>query len=465
MAKKDAKSGKEGSAFSDSAEIFEDIFKEATQWTEKPKQASNTSADRRDGPPPKTTHQVERKPARPVQKPVRQGERGRGVANQTIIKSEPERKPRKPTSIVKVGILFVLFLILGGALLNYFDIVDISAVIDLFGLSKKEVAHAPPPMRAPARVPGKARSSPPNKQGGEKVAAVPKKAEPTAPVEAKQQPVKVETSAPTMRAQPQQKVAREEPPSPVQSEQPKAETPASTPSGRGAVQVPQKGATPSPLQAGPKQTPVPVTPRPPAVTPVQPATAPRPAPETQPKAEEELPTQGALPPVVQTQPLVKPAATEVGPSQIAPLGYPYSIYLGSYQTPERAKKAISMYRHEGLPVYWSRVNLGEKGIWYRVFAGYFRSEAEASDFIAKKELKDAEVKMTNYSVLIGVYSSREAALHESGALSNLGFPTYVIPEARAKFRLYSGAFNTKKGAEQNVTELASKGVQSRAVER
>jgi cell division septation protein DedD len=238
--------------------------------------------------------------------------------------------------------------------------------------------------------------------------------------------------------------------------------------------VTQKGATPPPLQAESKQMPAPVTPRAPAVapvqpqqapTPVQPETPPRPAAQTHPKAREELATQGVLPPVVQTQPLVNPAATEVGPSQIGSLGYPYSIYLGSYRTVERAKKAISMYQHEELPVYWSRVNLGEKGTWYRVFAGYFRSEAEASDFIARKELKDAEVKMTNYSVLIGVYSSREEAQQKSGALFNLGFPTYVIPEARAKFRLYSGAFNSKKGAEQNVEELASKGVQSRAVER
>ncbi len=445
MAKKDAKSGKKSGAFSDSAEIFEDIFKEATQSFEKPKQASRTSTDRGGAAPQKRTPQMERKPAGSVQTPSRSGERGTGVPTQTIIKSQTEYKPRKPTSILKIGILLVLFLILGGALLNYFGFVDISAVLDLFGIAKKEVVQAPRPKRVPAKTPGKAGSAPAKKQGGEKVAsAVPKKAEPPAPVEAKQQPAKVETSAPIVQTQPQQKVAREEPPPPAQPVQPKAETPAPTPSGQGAAQVTQKEATGPPARAEPKQMPAPVTPRAPAVA---------------------LATQGVRPPVVKPRPLVKPAATEVGPSQIGSLGYAYSIYLGSYQTPERAKKAISMYQQEGLAIYWSKVNLREKGTWYRVFAGYFRSEAEASDFIARKGLKDAEVKMTKYSVLIGVYSSREEAQQKSAALLALGFPAYVIPEAQARFRLYSGAFNTKDGAEINVAELASKGVQSRAVER
>jgi cell division septation protein DedD len=475
MAKKDAKSGKESGAYSDSAEIFEDIFKEVTQSIEKPKQASHTSMDKGGAAPPKRTPQMERKPARSVQTPPRPGERGKGVPTQTIVKSKTEYKPRKPTSIPKIGILLVLFLILGGALLNYFGIVDISAVMDLFGLGKKEVVHGPPPKGAPAKIPGRAVSAPAKKQGGEKVAsAVPKKAEPPEPVEANQQPAKVETSAPIVETQPQQKVAREEPPPPVQTVQPKAETPPPTPSGQGPEQVTQKEATPSTVQSEPKQMPVPVSPRAPAVAPVQPQQAPvsvqavtpsQPAPQTHPKTKEELAAQGVRPPVVQTRPLVKPAATEGGSPQMGSLGYPYSIYLGSYQTLERAKKAISMYQHEGLPLYWSRVNLGEKGTWYRVFAGYFRSEAEASDFIARKELKDAEVKMTNYSVLIGVYSSREEAEQKSAALLDLGFPTYVIPEAQARFRLYSGAFSTKDGAAVDAAELASKGVQSRAVER
>jgi cell division septation protein DedD len=479
MAKKDANSEKENGAYSDSAEIFEDIFKEATQPIEKRKQTPNPATARgRRGPEGKTP-QMKRNLARPASARPPARDKGTPLPPRTIIKPKSEHKAKKPISIVKISILLVLLLIVGGAFLNYFGILEIYPALDLFGLGTKEVVKAPPPKRVLAKTPGKAGSPKPKKQGAEKVAsgalpppAVRKKVETPAPAEPRQKLAKVESAAPILQAHEGER--RKEPLPSVQPLQPNAETPAPTPSGQGAAQVTQKEATPPRVQVEPKQMPAPVTPSAPAVAPVQPqqvpttvqpATPPPPAPETHPKAKEELATQDVRPPVVQTQPLIKPAATEVGSSQIGPLGYPYSIYLGSYQTVERAKKAISMYQQEGLSVYWSRVNLGEKGTWYRVFAGYFRSKAEGSDFIAKKELKDAEVKKTNYSVLVGVYSSREEAQQKSGALFNLGFPTYVIPEAQVKFRLYSGAFNTKEGAEENVAELASKGVRSQAVER
>jgi hypothetical protein len=461
MAKKDAGSRKEDGAFSDSAEIFDDIFKEATLSIEKLKQATHPSTAGGRTAPQKKNLQAG-KPVRPIPTTPRPGEKGTPVRPQSIIKSETEYKSRKPISIPKISILLVLLLILGGALLSYFGIVEISPVLDLFGQGKKEIVQAPPPKRAPSKTPGKAGSAPTKKQVGEKVAsgalppsAVPKKAETPAPAEPKQEPAKVEAPSPILQAH--EGVARQEPPSSVQPAQAKAEEPASTAATQTAAQVPAPVSPPAPVVAPVQHQQVPAR--------VQPVTPPQPPPQAPMESKQKLATQGVRPPAVQTQPSPGPAAPEAGLHQTGSLQYPYSIYLGSYQTLERAEKAISSYQQEGLAVYWSRVNLGQKGIWYRVFAGYFRSEAEASDFIAKRRLKEAEVKRTTYSALIGVYASREEAQQKSAALLNLGFPTYVIPEAHAKFRLYSGAFVSKDGAEVNVADLASRGIQSRAVER
>jgi cell division septation protein DedD len=434
MAKRDADSGKESSAFSDSAEIFEDIFKEATQLVEKRKQRSHRSTDRERPGPEKKTPRAERKSVKPGSTTSQPLEKDTAIRSQTIIKSETEYKARKPASILKISILLVLLLIVGGAFLYYFGVVEISPVLDLFGLGKKEVVKAPPPKRAPAKTPGKARSAPAKMQAVEKVAS---STPPPSSV-----PKKVETPAPTPTPA-KQTVAQVPPPvlSPAPVAAPVQHQPAPAP-----VQP-----APAPAQPAPKQ--------------VQPAPTPQPAPQAQVKSKQELARQGVRPPAVQTHPSVRHAESEAGLLQSGWLPYPYSIYLGSYQTLDRAKKATSLYRQEGLTVYWARVDLGEKGTWYRIFTGYFRSEAEASGFIAKKQLKEAEVKRTKYSVLIGVYTSREEAQQKSGALLNLGFPTYVIPEAQAKFRVYSGAFVTKNGADLNVAELASKGVRSQAVER
>ncbi len=145
--------------------------------------------------------------------------------------------------------------------------------------------------------------------------------------------------------------------------------------------------------------------------------------------------------------------------------YPYSVYLGAYKTPERAEKAISIYRNKGLSAYWVKVNLGDKGVWYRVFTGYFKDKNEAEAFIRRKRIADAETKRTKYATLIGIYATERDAQKEFLALSRLGYSPYVIRMASGESQLYVGAFYTKIGAEEQRLDLASKGVQSRVVER
>ena len=144
---------------------------------------------------------------------------------------------------------------------------------------------------------------------------------------------------------------------------------------------------------------------------------------------------------------------------------PYSVYLGSYKTTERADQAISQYKNKGVAGYWVEVDLGAKGVWYRVFTGHFRDKKEAQAFIAQKGLKDGEVKKTRYAAQIGVYVTKDDLRKESLDLSRLGFSPYVIEAEGGEAHLYVGAFYTKAGAEKQRTKLASKGIKSRVVER
>jgi cell division septation protein DedD len=145
--------------------------------------------------------------------------------------------------------------------------------------------------------------------------------------------------------------------------------------------------------------------------------------------------------------------------------HPYSVYLGSYQTRERAEKAVSGYRKKGLSAYWVEVHLGEKGVWYRVFAGHFKDQKEAEAFIVRKRLEDAKIKRTRYSTLIGVYATETDAQKEFVALSGRGYSPYVIETKSGESQLYVGAFYTLIGAERLHQELASKGIRSQVVER
>jgi SPOR domain len=160
----------------------------------------------------------------------------------------------------------------------------------------------------------------------------------------------------------------------------------------------------------------------------------------------------------------RPQPYQPQPVHVSP--YPFSVYLGSFKTLDWAKTAVSIYNKEsGVSAFWAKVDLGEKGIWYRVFTGYFRSAEEAEAFIRQKQLKDAEVSHTEYSTLIGEYSKKEDAEHVTRQLSELGYSPYFVTEPSGPLKLYIGAFHTMEGARRQYAELASKGIKSRAVER
>jgi len=144
--------------------------------------------------------------------------------------------------------------------------------------------------------------------------------------------------------------------------------------------------------------------------------------------------------------------------------YPYSIYLGSYRSLDGAKEIVSVYQAEGLSAYWVKVNLGNKGIWYRIFTGYFGDRELAEAFLNERKLTGGSVRKTKYSNLIGVYSSKEALGNKSLILSKLGYSPYVIPGVYGK-ELHIGAFYAKEPAESQYQELSFNGIQSKIVER
>jgi cell division septation protein DedD len=146
--------------------------------------------------------------------------------------------------------------------------------------------------------------------------------------------------------------------------------------------------------------------------------------------------------------------------------YPFSIYLGSFNDLERAKEAVRQYEQIGLFPYWVKINLEEKGIWYRVYAGYFRDHDRAQGFITENGIKDANIKETAYANLIGTYRSSDELEAMIQAIKDMGYSPYVIEaEGNNISILFVGAFITKIGAEEQERELQSDGILSQVVER
>jgi hypothetical protein len=111
------------------------------------------------------------------------------------------------------------------------------------------------------------------------------------------------------------------------------------------------------------------------------------------------------------------------------------------------------------------VDLGEKGVWFRIFTGYFPNKAEANAYINKKQIANASAKRTAYANLIGVFHSQHELDRKKVTLSKLGYSPYVISGINGESLLYAGAFYQKGRAEKQHTRLASNGIRSRVVIR
>ncbi|MCJ7595846.1 MAG: SPOR domain-containing protein [Desulfobacterales bacterium] len=171
-------------------------------------------------------------------------------------------------------------------------------------------------------------------------------------------------------------------------------------------------------------------------------------------------------PAVPAQPPAEERATvETATASSEPVSYPYSLYLGSYQPLEQAKRAVEIYRKKGLDPYWARVDFEEKGLWFRVFAGHFRDQNEAERFVLERGVKEAEVKKTEYANLIGVYTKAGEVKSQAARLSELGYAPYRVMDHEGKTRLYVGAYVTEEGAKRQSQDLKSDGIESRVVGR
>jgi hypothetical protein len=58
--------------------------------------------------------------------------------------------------------------------------------------------------------------------------------------------------------------------------------------------------------------------------------------------------------------------------------------IGSFKTGKRVNKHVSLFKRKGFEAFWSQVNLGKKGLWFRVCVGHFETAKAAREF--KKDL-------------------------------------------------------------------------------
>jgi cell division septation protein DedD len=182
--------------------------------------------------------------------------------------------------------------------------------------------------------------------------------------------------------------------------------------------------------------------------------------------DDRLSAKETAPEIVPPAAVPKTIESQAKPTSVEPKSHlPYSILLSSCRLPQSARRVVSDLQKTGLAPYVVKVKFENGDVWLRVLAGHYATRNEALKVKKTHHLSDAIVKKTPYANLVGSFSSEDAVKESLKRLKGLGYSPYVLKRAENRIQVMVGAFITREGAEEQQSELQSKGVSNEIIER
>jgi general secretion pathway protein A len=148
-----------------------------------------------------------------------------------------------------------------------------------------------------------------------------------------------------------------------------------------------------------------------------------------------------------------------------PAYHPFVIQLGSVKTFKQVTRAVSNYARTGLNIHWDWIDLGQKGKWYRIFAGHFESKAAAQKAKGDYQLTNSSIRFNPWTILVGQYSDNNILTSIRSLLRENHFDSLVVQTAEEINWLLTGAFATRKGAEKMAHKLQQLNISAQVVPR
>ncbi len=160
----------------------------------------------------------------------------------------------------------------------------------------------------------------------------------------------------------------------------------------------------------------------------------------------------------------KPAAAPKTKKTLTPpvKPLPYTIQVSAYRNPQTSNQVARKLITGGDPAFTSPVDLSQKGKWYRVYIGNYKTLADAK--IAATDLKKRKFRYVNitkkpYTVQVGLAGSKNEAQKLKARLETNGYLAYSLPTANDpnRVRVLIGAFESKKTAADLSMQLKKDG--------
>jgi general secretion pathway protein A len=159
-----------------------------------------------------------------------------------------------------------------------------------------------------------------------------------------------------------------------------------------------------------------------------------------------------------------PAVQDAG-AKPEPFPNSYTVLIASHRFADKVIHEASRYRINGVDSHWVKLDLGEEGIWYRHFAGRFKSKTEARQFIMNNGLTGARILAAPWAISVSEGVSPEEIGGIAETIRNNGYDCYADKINTGGYRLMVGAFVTREGAEKAAREIALTGVVPQVVLR
>lgn len=144
--------------------------------------------------------------------------------------------------------------------------------------------------------------------------------------------------------------------------------------------------------------------------------------------------------------------------------YSFILQLGSFSTLNTTMKAVTFYTEKGIKVHWNSVDLGKKGIWYRIFTGVFKTKEDLIQYRNDLNLAESMIVWTPWTVLAGQSSYCEDLDSIQSVLGNRHYDFFIKKE-HTRCQILSGAFVTREGAEKLAEEMLANGIPAKVVHR
>jgi len=144
---------------------------------------------------------------------------------------------------------------------------------------------------------------------------------------------------------------------------------------------------------------------------------------------------------------------------------PFIVQIASYKSIDRTMAAFFKYKVRGIDAHWNRVDLGEKGIWYRLFIGHFETKESAIKYKNDHGLAESMIVFTPWTVLVARSVSKQNFDEIRSVLRGNQFDYDTIKNTDGSYRLLTGAFVNKEGAEKLAQGIIALGYNAKVIMR